>query len=427
MGLVTGACLADLGHSVLCIDRDARRIATLEDGQVPFFEPGLADLVARGRTSGRLRFSLAIADAQGCQAIFIGVGTPPDPGSGHADLSAVFAVAGEIASVISGFTVVVCKSTVPVGTGDRIEDILGSNGPGSQFAAVSNPEFLREGSAIHDFMMPDRIVVGTADARAAAIMQEIYQPLTAKGVPLVVTGRRSSELSKYAGNAFLAMKVAFINEIADLCESSGGDVGDVARIIGLDSRIGEKFLRAGPGFGGSCFPKDTLSLIRTARELSTPLHLIETTIGSNSARTATMIRKISAALGGSVAGKTVGVWGLTFKPDTDDMRESPAVPIIDGLIEAGADVQAYDPEGMANARAAGSRARLCEDQYDAAAGADALVLITEWKTFHHPDFARLKALMRGRAIVDLRNALPREEALVHGFSYAGVGRGTAGS
>ena len=424
VGLVTGACLAGLGHNVLCIDRDARRIAMLENGQVPFFEPGLADLVARGRHSGRLRFSLDIAGAKGCQAIFIGVGTPPHPDSGHADLTAVFAVAREIAATISQFTVVVCKSTVPVGTGDRIEEILAAQSAPGQFAAVSNPEFLREGSAIHDFMTPDRIVVGTADARAIAIMQEIYQPLTAKGVPLVVTGRRSSELSKYAGNAFLAMKVAFINEIADLCESSGGDVSDVARIIGLDSRIGEKFLRAGPGFGGSCFPKDTLSLIRTARELATPLHLIETTIGSNAARTATMIRKITAACGGSLAAKTIGVWGLTFKPDTDDMRESPAVPIINGLIEAGADVQAYDPEGMTNARGAGSRARLSEGQYEAAAGADALVLITEWKTFHNPDFARLKRLMRGHAIVDLRNALSPEDALRHGFSYTGVGRGT---
>lgn len=427
VGLVSGACLADLGHTVVCIDRDERRIETLEHGRVPFFEPGLAELVAGGRSSGRLRFSLNIAEAGGCEAVFIGVGTPPDPVTGHADLTAVLAVTREIARVISNFTVVVCKSTVPVGTGDRIEEILAAAIAPSGFAAVSNPEFLREGNAIQDFMKPDRVVVGTADARAISVMEDIYRPLTARGTPLVVTSRRSSELSKYAGNAFLAMKVAFINEIADLCESAGGDIEDVARIIGLDSRIGEKFLRAGPGFGGSCFPKDTLSLIRTARELETPLHLIETTIGSNAARTQTMLKKIATACGGSVKGKTIGVWGLTFKPDTDDMRESPALPIISGLADAGAVVQAYDPEGMANAKAAGSPARLCAAQYDAATGADALVLITEWKNFRNPDFARLAEIMRGRAIVDLRNAVSGDAARRHGFSYTGVGRGGTGS
>ena len=422
VGLVSGACFADFGHVVTCIDKDADKIARLERGEIPIFEPGLEELVARNVREGRLKFAIESAAAvREADAVFIAVGTPSRRGDGHADLSYVYAAAEEIAGQIDGFTVVVTKSTVPVGTGDEIEAILKRVRPDGQFAVVSNPEFLREGAAINDFKRPDRVVVGTEDERAKAVMNELYRPLFLNETPILFTGRRTSELTKYAANAFLAMKITFINEIADLCETLDADVQQVARGIGLDKRIGSKFLHAGPGYGGSCFPKDTIALVRTASDAGSPIRLVEATVEVNNARKKAMGGKIIAAMGGDVAGKRVGVLGLTFKPNTDDMRDAPSLDIIPALQAAGAVVQAFDPEGH-EARQLLRDVDFKSDAYAAAEGADVLVIITEWDQFRALDLDRVKQLMRRPLVVDLRNIYRPAEMIASGFEYKSVGR-----
>ena len=422
VGLVSGACFADFGHVVTCIDKDAAKIARLEKGEIPIFEPGLDALVARNVREGRLKFATESAQAvREADAVFIGVGTPSRRGDGHADLSYVYAAAEEIAGQIDGFTVVVTKSTVPVGTGDEIEAIFKRVRPDGQYAVVSNPEFLREGAAINDFKRPDRVVVGTEDERAKAVMNEIYRPLFLNETPILFTNRRTSELIKYAANAFLAMKITFINEIADLCETLGGDVQQVARGIGLDGRIGSKFLHAGPGYGGSCFPKDTLALVRTAADAGSPVRLIETTVEVNDSRKKAMAGKVIKALGGDAKGKRVGVLGLTFKPNTDDMRDAPSLDIIPALLAAGATVQAFDPEGH-EARQMLKDVDFRPDAYAAAEDADVLVIVTEWDQFRALDLDRVKSLMRHPLVVDLRNIYRPAEMQAHGFEYISVGR-----
>ena len=422
VGLVSGACFADFGHRVTCIDKDAGKIARIEAGVMPIFEPGLEPLVARNVREGRLDFSAdaakAVADAD---AVFIAVGTPSRRGDGHADLSYVYAVAEEIAGLLDGFTVVVTKSTVPVGTGDEIERIIRKARPDAQFAVVSNPEFLREGAAINDFKRPDRVVVGVEDERAKAVMSEIYRPLNLNETPILFTGRRTSELTKYAANAFLAMKITFINEIADLCEALDADVQQVARGIGLDNRIGSKFLHAGPGYGGSCFPKDTLALVRTAADAGSPIRLVEATVKVNDARKKAMARKIADALGGDVSGKTIGILGLTFKPNTDDMRDAPSLEIVPALQAMGARVQGFDPEGH-EARQMLRELDFKDGPYEACEGADALVILTEWDQFRALDLDRVKQAMRGDVVVDLRNIYRPAEMQDLGFRYTGVGR-----
>jgi UDPglucose 6-dehydrogenase len=423
VGLVSGACFADFGHNVTCVDKDAGKIGRLNDGKMPIYEPGLDVLVGQNVRAGRLDFTTDTASAvRQAAAVFIAVGTPSRRGDGHADLSYVYAAAEEIAQVMDGFTVIVTKSTVPVGTGDEIEAIIKRVRPDAEFAVVSNPEFLREGAAIEDFKRPDRVVVGTEDERARAVMTELYRPLYLNETPMVFTSRRTSELIKYAANGFLAMKITFINEMADLCEAVGADVQQVARGIGLDKRIGNKFLHAGPGFGGSCFPKDTLALMRTARAAGAPAKLIETTVAVNDARKSAMAERIIAALGGEPAGKTVGVLGLTFKPNTDDMRDAPSLAIIPVLQARGARVQAFDPEGTHEARAMLSDVVLKEDPYGAAEGADVLVIITEWDQFRALDLDRIKLLMNRPALVDLRNIYKPSDLRARGFDYASVGR-----
>jgi UDPglucose 6-dehydrogenase len=422
VGLVSGACFADFGHSVTCIDKDADKIAQLERGDMPIFEPGLDLLVAQNVREGRLSFATdGAAAVAACDAVFIAVGTPSRRGDGHADLSYVYAVAEEIAPLLDGFTVVVTKSTVPVGTGDEIERIIRAARPDAQFAVVSNPEFLREGAAISDFKRPDRVVVGIEDERARAVMSEIYRPLSLNETPILFTGRRTSELIKYAANAFLAMKITFINEMADLCEALGADVQQVARGIGLDNRIGSKFLHAGPGYGGSCFPKDTLALVRTAADAGSPVTLVEATVKVNDARKKAMAGKVSAAMEGDLAGKTVGVLGLTFKPNTDDMRDAPSLDIIPALLAMGAKVQAFDPEGH-EARQMLAGVDFKAGPYEVAEGADALVIITEWDQFRALDLDEVKRLMRSPVVVDLRNIYRPEEMVSRGFRYVSVGR-----
>jgi UDPglucose 6-dehydrogenase len=422
VGLVSGACFADFGHRVTCIDKDAGKIARLEAGVMPIYEPGLEALVARNVREGRLNFTTEAAAAVGeADAVFIAVGTPSRRGDGHADLSFVYAVAEEIAGLIKGFTVVVTKSTVPVGTGDAIEAIIRKARPDADFTVVSNPEFLREGAAISDFKRPDRVVVGLEDERARPVMTEIYRPLSLNETPILFTGRRTSELTKYAANAFLAMKITFINEIADLCEALDADVQQVARGIGLDGRIGSKFLHAGPGYGGSCFPKDTLALVRTAADAGAPIRLIEATVQVNDARKKAMAGKIARALGGQVAGKTIGVLGLTFKPNTDDMRDAPSLEIVPALQAMGAKVQAFDPEAH-EARQMFRDLDFKDGPYEAAEGADALVILTEWDQFRALDLIRVKASMRTPVVVDLRNIYRPAEMRVLGFRYTGVGR-----
>jgi UDPglucose 6-dehydrogenase len=422
VGLVSGACFADFGHVVTCIDKDASKIARLEKGEIPIFEPGLDELVARNAREGRLQFATDAAQAvREADAVFIAVGTPSRRGDGHADLSYVYAAAEEIAGLIDGFTVVVTKSTVPVGTGDEIEAILRRARPDGQFAVVSNPEFLREGAAINDFKRPDRVVVGTEDERARAVMTELYRPLNLNETPILFTSRRTSELTKYAANAYLAMKITFINEMADLCEALDADVQQVARGIGLDKRIGSKFLHAGPGYGGSCFPKDTLALVRTAAEAGSPMRLVETTVSVNDIRKKAMADKIVAALGGDVAGKRVGVLGVTFKPNTDDMRDAPSLEIIPALLAQGAVVQAYDPEGH-EARQLLSDVDFKSGPYEAVEGADVLVILTEWDQFRALDLDRVKSLMRQPLVVDLRNIYRPAEMKARGFTYRSVGR-----
>jgi len=422
VGLVSGACFADFGHVVTCIDKDASKIARLNAGQIPIFEPGLEQLVAANVREGRLSFSTDAADAVGAaDAVFIAVGTPSRRGDGYADLSYVHAAAEEVAAMVQGFTVVVTKSTVPVGTGDEIEAIIARARPDADVAVVSNPEFLREGAAISDFKRPDRVVVGTEDERAKAVMRELYRPLFLNETPILFTTRRTSELIKYAANAFLAMKITFINEMADLCEAVGADVQQVSRGIGLDGRIGRKFLHAGPGYGGSCFPKDTLALVRTAADAGSPVRLIETTVAVNDARKAAMAAKIASALGGDVAGKTIGLLGLTFKPNTDDMRDAPSLAIVPALQAMGARIQAFDPEGH-EAVALMSGVHFRTSAYEVADGADAVVLITEWDQFRALDLDRLKAGMRQPVLVDLRNVYNPAEMKARGFRYSSVGR-----
>lgn len=427
VGLVSGACLADFGHDVVCIDRAPDKIAALEAGQMPIYEPGLEALVADNVRQGRLSFRTGLREAVAeANAVFIAVGTPSRRGDGFADLSFVHEAAREIAASLSGYTVIVTKSTVPVGTGDEVERIIHECAPQADFAVVSNPEFLREGAAIGDFKRPDRIVVGTEDPRAEAVMREVYRPLYLNASPILVTGRRTAELTKYAANAFLAAKITFINEMADLCEAVGADVQAVARGIGLDGRIGTKFLHAGPGYGGSCFPKDTLALAKTAQDHGMPLRIVETVVAVNDQRKRAMARKVIRACGGSVRGKTIALLGLTFKPDTDDMREAPSLSIVAGLQDAGAKVRAYDPEGMDQARPLLPTVSFAEDAYSCAAEADALVIVTEWNAFRGLDLERLRRAMRTPVMVDLRNIYDANAAVRHGFVYEGVGRGAQG-
>ncbi|GGF59993.1 UDP-glucose 6-dehydrogenase [Azorhizobium oxalatiphilum] len=426
VGLVSGACFADFGHHVTCVDKDAQKIERLERGEIPIFEPGLDDIVARNRAAGRLDFAVDLTQAvREADAVFIAVGTPSRRGDGHADLSYVYAAAREIAEAAEGYTVVVTKSTVPVGTGDEVERVIRETRPDADISVVSNPEFLREGAAIEDFKRPDRIVVGTDEPRAREVMTQLYRPLALNSLPLLFTGRRTSELIKYAGNAFLAVKITFINEIADLCEQVGANVQEVARGIGLDNRIGAKFLHAGPGYGGSCFPKDTLALTRTAQEAGTPLRIVETVVGVNDVRKLAMAKKVMNVLGGDVRGKTAAVLGLTFKPNTDDMRESPALSIIHALMDKGMKIRAYDPEGMEEAKKLlPAGVTYTSGAYEAAEGADCLVIVTEWDAFRALDFERLRKIMAQTVLVDLRNIYRPDEMQALGFTYESVGRGS---
>src|SRR5712692_3756048 len=422
VGLVSGSCLADFGHNVICVDKDAERISALNRGDVPIFEPGLHDLIVSNTRQGRLAFASELAPAvAAAEAVFIAVGTPSRRGDGHADLSYVHAAAAEIAAALDGFTLVITKSTVPVGTGDEVERIIREARPDADFAVVSNPEFLREGAAIQDFKHPDRIVVGAEDERARKVMAELYRPLYLNQAPMLYTTRRTAELIKYAANAFLATKITFINEIAELCEKVGADVQQVARGIGLDNRIGSKFLHAGPGYGGSCFPKDTVALIKTGQDYEAPLRIVETVAAVNEARKRGMFRKIAAALGGSLRGKTIAVLGLTFKPNTDDMRDAPSIPLITALIDMRAAVRAYDPVGMEQARQVLAGIEFCDGPYACANGADALVIVTEWEQFRALDFERLRGVMKQAVLVDLRNVYRPED--LQGFAYHGIGRG----
>ncbi|MFG1240375.1 UDP-glucose/GDP-mannose dehydrogenase family protein [Xanthobacter autotrophicus DSM 597] len=423
VGLVSGACFSDFGHRVTCVDTDTAKIAALKAGDIPIFEPGLSELVATNVAAERLFFTTDLAGAlEEAEAVFIAVGTPSRRGDGHADLSYVYQAARDIARAIRRYTVVVTKSTVPVGTGDEVERIIRELRPDAEFAVVSNPEFLREGAAITDFKRPDRIVVGTEDERAKQVMTDLYRPLYLNQAPLLFTSRRTAELTKYAANAFLATKITFINEIADLCEKVGGNVQDVARGIGLDNRIGSKFLHAGPGYGGSCFPKDTLALIKTAQDHGAPTRIVETVVAVNDQRKRAMARKVIQALGGSVRGRTVGILGLTFKPNTDDMRDAPSIAIITALQDAGAIVRAHDPEGVEQARLVLSDVTYVDSPYEAATGADALVIVTEWDAFRALDLKRIRALMGQPVVVDLRNIYRSDEMAALGFDYSSVGR-----
>jgi UDPglucose 6-dehydrogenase len=423
VGLVSGACFADFGHVVTCVDKDAEKIARLQKGEIPIFEPGLDDLVKTNVEQGRLSFTTdpttAIRDAD---AVFIAVGTPSRRGDGHADLSYVYAAAEEIAGLMQGYTVVVTKSTVPVGTGDEVEAIIQKTKSGADFAVVSNPEFLREGAAINDFKRPDRVVVGTNDERARELMRQLYRPLFLNETPIIFTERRTSELIKYAANAFLAMKITFINEIADLCEEVDANVQEVARGIGLDNRIGRKFLNAGPGYGGSCFPKDTLALMKTARDSGAPIELIEATVRVNSARKQKMAQKIIETLGGNVKGKTIAVLGLTFKPNTDDMRDAPALDIVPTLQAEGAKVRAYDPEGMNEAKHMLKDVAFATGPYDCVQNADAVVIVTEWDQFRALDLDRMKDALAAPVVIDLRNIYTPSDMRAKGFTYVSVGR-----
>jgi UDPglucose 6-dehydrogenase len=426
VGLVTGACLADFGHVVTCVDKDPAKIESLLAGRIPIYEPGLDDLVRRNMREGRLFFSIDIDPAvRDSSAVFMAVGTPSRRGDGHADLSYVYGAAREIARAADGFTVVVTKSTVPVGTGDEVERVIRETRPDADVAVVSNPEFLREGAAIEDFKRPDRIVVGTDDARAMAVMSEVYRPLHLNQGPLLFTTRRTSELIKYAANAFLATKITFINEMADLCEKAGANVQEVARGIGLDNRIGSKFLHAGPGYGGSCFPKDTLALMRTGQDHGVPLRLIEAVVGVNDARKTAMARKIVMALDGNVAGKTIAILGLTFKPNTDDVRESPSIPIVFTLLDKGATIRAYDPKGMEEARKVLGDIDFQSNPYSCIEGADAAVIVTEWDEFRALDLERVRKLLADPVIVDLRNIYRPEDMASRGFRYESIGRARA--
>ncbi len=423
VGLVSGACFADFGHDVVCVDKDETKISNLNDNIMPIYEPGLADLVKRNVDAERLAFSTDLAaSVRDCDAIFIAVGTPSRRGDGHADLSYVYAASEEIADSISKPTVVITKSTVPVGTGDEVEMILGKKQPREWFSVVSNPEFLREGAAIRDFKRPDRIIIGTEDDWAKDVMSEIYRPLFLNESPILFTGRRTAELTKYAANAFLATKITFINEIADLCEKVGADVQEVSRGIGLDNRIGSKFLHAGPGYGGSCFPKDTLALMKTAQDNDSPVRIVEAVVQVNEQRKRAMGRKVIHALGGEVRGKKVALLGLTFKPNTDDMRDAPSIVIAQTLTDAGAVVTAYDPEGMQLAKEIMPAVEMADSSYNAAKDADAVVIVTEWDAFRALDLKKLALVMKGNVLVDLRNIYNPSEVAQTGLTYTSVGR-----
>jgi len=423
VGLVSGACFSDFGHDVVCVDKDARKIDRLRANEMPIYEPGLANLVASNVAAARLSFTTDLPEAmQGVDAVFIAVGTPSRRGDGHADLSYVYAAAGEIADSLTANAVVVNKSTVPVGTGDEVERIIRERQPDLHIPVVSNPEFLREGAAIGDFKRPDRIVIGTEDDRAQQVMREVYRPLYLNESPILFTGRRTAELIKYAANAFLATKITFINEMADLCERVGANVQDVSRGIGLDNRIGPKFLHAGPGYGGSCFPKDTLALLKTSQDYDSPVRIVEAVVQVNDTRKRAMGRKVIEAMGGEVRGKTVALLGLTFKPNTDDMRDAPSLAIFQALCDAGAKVRGYDPEGMAAAAELMPDMAMADDPYSAAAGADAVVIVTEWDAFRALDFDRLGAQLNRKLLVDLRNIYNPVEVRDAGFDYVSVGR-----
>jgi len=423
VGLVSGACFSEFGVDVVCVDKDQNKIDMLENGVMPIYEPGLDDLVEKNVKAHRLTFTTQLAGAvKDADAVFIAVGTPTRRGGGHADLSYVYAAAKEIAQNMTDYTVVVTKSTVPVGTGDEVERIIRETNPDADFDVVSNPEFLREGSAIADFTHPDRVVIGTESDRAQDVMRELYRPLSLIEAPILFTSRTSSELIKYAANTFLATKITFINEVADLCEKVGADVHHVAKGIGLDGRIGKKFLHAGPGYGGSCFPKDTLALVHTAQDVGSPLRIVEAVVDINDKRKKAMANRVIEACGGSVEGKTVAVLGVTFKPNTDDMRDAPSLDIIPALQQSGATVRAFDPEGMAEAKEMLDSVVWCEDAYATMDGADVLVIITEWNVFRALDFTRVKTLLKTPILVDLRNVYEPHEMIEVGFDYHCIGR-----
>jgi len=423
VGLVSGACIADFGHHVICVDKDNIKISALNAGEIPIYEPGLDEIVQSNVRQGRLSFTTELSETlDEADAVFIAVGTPSRRGDGHADLSYVYAATREIALALKRFTVVITKSTVPVGTGDEIERIIRELRPDIDVAVVSNPEFLREGAAIHDFKHPDRIVVGTHDERAKAVLAEIYRPLYLNRAPIIYTERRTAELIKYAANAFLATKITFINEIADLCERVGADVQEIARGIGLDNRIGAKFLHAGPGFGGSCFPKDLRALIKTAQDHDVPLRILEAVETANDTRKRAMARKVSSAFAGMLRGKTVAVLGLTFKPNTDDLREAPSIALITALQDMGARVRAYDPVGMEQAKQVLADVTYCRDPYDCVEEADAVVIVTEWEQFRALDLERVRDLMACPVMVDLRNVYRPEDMKKYGFAYTSIGR-----
>ena len=422
VGLVSGTCFADFGHHVTCVDNNPAKIDALRRGEMPIYEPGLEDLVRVNARENRLCFTTdlrgPVAEAD---VVMIAVGTPSRRGDGHADLSYVYAAARDVAAALKGFTVVVTKSTVPVGTGDEVEAIISETNPDADFRVASNPEFLREGAAIRDFKLPDRIVIGAEDQRTQDVLGELYRPLYLNAAPIMYTQRRTAELVKYAANAFLATKITFINEIADLCEKVGADVQDVARGIGLDNRIGSKFLHAGPGFGGSCFPKDTVALIKTGQDYEAPLRIVETVVAVNDQRKRAAARKVAAALGGNLRGKTVALLGLTFKPNTDDMRDAPSISIITALQDMGANVRAYDPVGIEQAKALFSDVTYASNAYDCATAADAVVVVTEWEQFRGLDLAKLKRVMNQPVMIDLRRIYRPEDAAKHGFRYHAVG------
>lgn len=423
VGLVSGACFSEFGTNVVCVDKDADKIARLKAGEIPIFEPGLDQLVANNVAGGRLSFTTDLKEGMAdADAVFIAVGTPSRRGDGHADLSYVHGAAREIAEAMTGYCAVVTKSTVPVGTGREVERIIRETRPDAEFDMLSNPEFLREGAAINDFMRPDRVVIGAESERAREVMRQLYRPLFLIETPILFTTLETAELTKYAANAFLAAKITFINEIADLCEKVGGDVHDVARGIGLDGRIGRKFLHPGPGYGGSCFPKDTLALARTAAQHGSPIRIVETVVDVNNQRKKRMASKIVAHCGGSIGGKSIAVLGLTFKPNTDDMRDAPSLAIVPALQEAGATVRAYDPEGMAEAKEMLDNVVWCDGAYDAMEGADALVILTEWNEFRALDLERVKGLMKAPVLIDLRNIYDPDEMRAAGFDYTCVGR-----
>ena len=426
VGLVSGACLADFGHIVTCVDNDSGKISALQQGEIPIFEPGLADLVAKNVRERRLSFTTNLSTpVDAAEAIFIAVGTPSRRGDGHADLTYVFQAARDIAAAVDGYKVIATKSTVPVGTGDEVARIIAEARPQLSFSVVSNPEFLREGAAISDFKRPDRIVIGAEDDRARKLMTDVYRPLYLNQAPMLFTDRRTAELIKYAANAFLATKITFINEIADLCERAGADVQDVARGIGLDNRIGAKFLNAGPGFGGSCFPKDIMALMKTGHDYGVPSRIVETVIAVNDQRKRAMARKVIDVCGGNVRGRTIAVLGLTFKPNTDDMRDAPSIAVITALQDAGAKIRAYDPAGMKQAKSLLDNVEYCSDPYACADGADALVILTEWDEFRALDVDRVRAKLKNPILVDLRNIYRPEEMARQAFTYVSVGRATA--